>query len=102
MQSEIKDLGQLLIHEIEQCVATHPANRIEDGSRYFGAPLVGFASAKDRLFGKYKEIIGPFHWTPDEVLEHEYGSADCTARTVICWVLPITEETRLSNRKENR
>ncbi|HDL53817.1 MAG TPA: epoxyqueuosine reductase [Proteobacteria bacterium] len=96
------DPGQVLIRKIKQCAERDPANRGEDGSRYFDTPLVGFASADDDLFTRYKSIIGSFHWTPKEVLAKAYGSVGPSARTVICWILPIVERTRLSNRKENR
>lgn len=102
MTPEEMDIRQALIRKIEHCVETDPGNRSEDGSPYFDAPLVGFASADDDLFARYKNIIGSFHWTPSEVLAQEYGSEGPAARTVICWVLPITEETRLSNRKEDQ
>ncbi|MDF1525123.1 MAG: epoxyqueuosine reductase [bacterium] len=96
------DIKQLLIDVIENRVKSDPANRGEDGSPYFDAPLVGFASADDELFTRYKTIIGPFHWTPSEVLEQAYGPGALAAGTVICWVLPITEKTRQTNRIEGR
>jgi len=96
------DLERVLISKIQECVQNHPANQDEDGSRYFDAPLVGFAGADDELFRRYKSIIGSFHWTPDEVLAEAYGRGAPQARTVVCWVLPITESTRLSNRSEGR
>jgi epoxyqueuosine reductase QueG len=102
MTAENFDIRKALINKIEYCVENDPANRGEDGSPYFDAPLIGFASADDDLFARYKSIIGPFHWTPSEVLAQEYESEGPAARTVVCWVLPITEETRLSNRKEDQ
>ena len=27
-------------------------------------PLVGLAAGDDPVFVRYKEVIGPFHWTP--------------------------------------
>lgn len=96
------DVRAEVIQRIEECVAHDPANRGENQVPYFDRPLVGFASADDALFLKYKSVIGPFHWTPDEVLLHAFGIDGDTARTVICWVLPITAATRASNRKENR
>jgi len=101
LQDEM-DIRQALIRKIELCAEEDSANCGEDGSRYFDTPLVGFASADDDLFAKYKNIIGSFHWTPAEVLAKVYGSGGPAAQTVICWVLPITEETRLSNRIEDR
>lgn len=102
MFPEEMDLRQTLIRKIEHCVEKDPANRGEDGDRYFDAPLVGFASANDDLFVRYKSIIGPFHWTPAEALTNAYGLGGPSAETVVCWILPITEKTRLSNRKEDR
>ena len=102
MAPEEMDLKQAVIRTIEHCAETDPANRDEDGNRYFDEPLVGFASADDDLFARYKSIIGPFHWTPAEALANAYEPGGSAAQTVICWVLPISEETRLSNRKEDR
>jgi len=102
MTRDGKDIKKILINAIEHCVENDPANRSEDGSPYFDRPLVGFVSAVDELFGNYKSIIGSFHWTPSEVLAAAYGPEGPEARTVVCWVLPIHEETRLSNRMEDR
>lgn len=91
-----------LIHKIEEYVREHPGNRSEDGGCYFGAPLVGTASLTDPLFDEYKKIIGPFHWTPTEVLGLAGGCGRKTSGTVVCWVLPITEKTCRSNRKQDK
>ncbi len=96
------EIRKALIQKIEYCVENDPANSTEDGSRYFDAPLIGFASADDELFERYQSIIGPFHWTPSQVLDQVYGPDGPAARTVICWVLPITGKTRLSNRREDQ
>jgi epoxyqueuosine reductase len=79
--------------EIERFVRAHPDNRFPGGGGpYFDAPLVGVAAADDPLFAEYKRIIGPFHRAPRELL--------AGAVSVICWVLPITRDTRGSNRRE--
>ena len=101
MVPDIKDIRQKLIRVIENCIAQHSANRSEDGSLYFDMPLVRFASAQDVLFKKYREIVGSFHWTPTDVLEQLYGAGNSVAKTVICWILPISEGARASNRKED-
>jgi epoxyqueuosine reductase QueG len=86
-------MSDALRSEIERFVREHPGNRLQDGDvPYFDPPLVGVASADDPLFGAYKEIIGPFHSTPGELL--------AGAASVVCWVLPIPRETRQSNRRE--
>jgi len=102
MSVDNDNLRQTVIDVIEQCVATDPANRSEDGSPYFDAPLVGFSSLNDPLFTKYKTIIGTFHWTPAEVLGQLPDGAGQVHGTVISWILPITETTRVSNRSESR
>jgi epoxyqueuosine reductase len=87
---------------IEVLVETHPGNRDKEGYRYFDAPLVGFASAADELFIKYKRVIGLFHWTPTEALRQVTGPGGAGAGTVISWVLPITEQARHSNAAQER
>ncbi len=91
-----------LVAEITRFVAEDSRNHGPAVSRYFGDPLVGYASAEDPLFEDYREIIGAFHMTPQEVLNSALGPGKALARTVICWVLPIPVETRKSNRREDR
>ncbi len=88
-------MDRTVTDEIRRFVNESPANRFPEGEgRYFDEPLVGYASADDPLFADYKRIIGPFHLTPRELLPQ--------AMTVISWVLPITQSTRESNRREDR
>lgn len=84
---------------IRTFVREHPANRFP-GSEvpYFEEPLIGFASADDPLFLEYKTVIGPFHLTPAELAGED--APPWQPRSVICWTLPITEETRRGNRAE--
>lgn len=88
-------MEETLRAEIGRFVAESPENRFADDSGpYFDEPLVGFAAADDPLFTDYKHIIGDFHLTPPELLD---GAA-----TVIVWILPVTEGTRMSNRLESQ
>lgn len=97
------ELERALVEEIARIVRESPANRHRAGpGPYFEEPLVGFASVQDPLFGRYKEIIGPFHLTPVELFEAEFGQGSLGAGTVVCWVLPVAMETRKSNRLEER
>jgi epoxyqueuosine reductase QueG len=81
-------------------VGESPVGRFPgDGQPYFDEPLVGYAAADDPLFSDYKRIIGPFHRTPHEVMEIGFGTG-ALAATVISWILPITQPTRESNRRE--
>jgi epoxyqueuosine reductase len=65
-------------------------------------PLVGFSSGADPLYEQYKEVVGPFHWTPSEALTLAWPGIKVEPQdlTVISWVLPQTEATRADNRKE--
>lgn len=85
---------------IRRFVQEKSGNRFQGSEeRYFDEPLIGFASADDPLFAQYKSIIGQFHLTPLELAQ--WGNADSWhPRTVICWVLPVSEATRRSNHNE--
>jgi epoxyqueuosine reductase len=65
-------------------------------------PLVGFSQGRDPLYESYKEVVGPFHWTPIEIFRRAFPEGDATADelTVITWVLPQTEQTKEDLRKE--
>ena len=54
-------------------------------------PIVGFASAQDPLFTQMKEIIGPHHLHPTELLPD--------AQTVIAFFLPFDKALITANRK---
>jgi epoxyqueuosine reductase QueG len=86
-------MEELLRSEIIRFIAGHPGNHLPGSvSPYLDEPLVGFASAEDRLFFDYRQIIGPFHLLPAELLS---GAA-----SVISWILPINRLVRESNRTQ--
>lgn len=88
--------------EIIRFTAESTANRFPDSDcSYFDEPLVGFAAASDPLFDSYRKIIGPHHQTPRELLERAFPGKRYVTGTVVCWILPISEATRSSNRKES-
>jgi epoxyqueuosine reductase QueG len=96
-------LEALILHEIRQFVLKNPANRFPGTEMpFFEAPIIGFARANDPLFTDYKHIIGDFHLTPGEIMQQCWGSDLSFGGSVICWVLPISETTRLSNRQQTR
>jgi epoxyqueuosine reductase QueG len=96
------DLEKDLHDEIIRFAAESAANRFPGSDcRYFDEPLVGFAAASDPLFDSYREIIGPHHQTPCELLERAFPGKRSGAGTVVCWILPISEAARRSNRKES-
>ncbi len=96
-------MEEVLREEICNFVSASPDNRFADSDHpYFDEPLVGFAATDDPLFKEFKRIIGEFHLTPGEVLQDACGCPVDEARTVICWILPITEATRKSNRQAQK
>lgn len=93
-----------LIRHIEFWMNDPVNNAIEPGSQLpaFSQPLIGCANGADDLFTFLKEDIGSdFYWTPLEAFSHAFPHEDISARelSVISWVLPQTEQTRLAHRK---
>jgi len=96
-------MEQVIRDEILRFVLESPDNRFPGSDEpYFEEPLVGFAAADDPIFDEFKGIIGEFHLTPGEIMKNCYGNREGEAKTVICWVLPISRATRESNRKEEK
>lgn len=96
-------MKKVILDEILRFVRESPDNRFPDSGRpYFEEPLIGFAAADDPLFSEYKRVIGDFHLTPGEIMENTYGVGIGEARTVVCWILPISGATRESNRREEK
>jgi len=67
----------------------------------FDTPLVGFCRGDDPLFEEFKQHIGPFYWTPLEILQIEYPETEFSPQnlSVITWILPQTKATRDEQRK---
>lgn len=66
------------------------------------SPLVGFSRGDDPLYQQFKADIGPFYWLPSEIFAATFPDAGGTADelSVISWILPQTERTRLDNGRE--
>jgi len=88
---------------IRRYVDQSPDNHRQDPDREraFDSPLVGFAAGDDPLFAAYKDHVGPFHWTPQEIFQHTFPEAPAAAAdlTVIGWILPQTRAAKTDNRK---
>jgi epoxyqueuosine reductase QueG len=99
-QAPEKAIEKAIVHFIQ----TNPANRRKEGrGKYWGRPLVGFASGEDPLFKAYKKIIGKFHFSPQEIFRLTFGNKKPSQPlSIIAWILPHVEEIRLSNRKETK
>jgi epoxyqueuosine reductase len=110
MMTESMSPAQIdLYAAVEALVRESPDNRLQhlDGSPIFDAPLFGVADGDDPLFTNYKTIIGPYHLTPREVMEYALTDAPDTPHPttellrVFTWVLPVSEPTRRSNRRQD-
>lgn len=93
-----------LTKQIEEWMGDLTNNALEPGSDLpaFGRPLVGCASGGDELFYFLKDDIGSeFYWTPEEAFVSAFpeGKVIADELSVIAWVLPQTEQTRLAQRK---
>lgn len=99
-----KEPERFIESAIAKFVREEPGNRRKvDRGKYWDTPLVGFASGDDPLFKRYKQIIGRFHFTPQEIFDLTFGQSKQPRRlSVISWVLPASEDIRKSNRKENK
>ncbi len=90
-----------LREEISRFVREDCANLFPGSTeRYFDEPLIGFSSASDPLYTEYKTVIGEFHLTPGELVKASTPEDPWFPTTVVSWVLPITDRTRVSNRSE--
>ncbi len=107
----LRNANRVLEQLIKNFISENEQNRrIQlDHGTYWDEPLVGFASGADPLFFEYKTIIGSFHLTPREIVSmalKEKGRglllSEMDQISVISWVLPASEDTRRSNRKEDR
>ncbi|PLX79773.1 MAG: FeS-binding protein [Desulfuromonas sp.] len=94
-------MKQKMIDFIVDRVEFDPDNRIFDDEPYFTRPLVAIADAADPLFSQYKTIIGKFHRHPFDWLADLRPDNPPRSGSVICWVLPISEAVRKSNRAES-
>jgi epoxyqueuosine reductase len=101
------NIAALIEKEITDFVMMDPSCRLSFLKDYamWDKPLVKFADGDDPIFKEYKNIIAETHLTPREALAQGYGKKPGElpeSISVISWVLPITEETRKSNRNETK
>ncbi|MGE5842798.1 MAG: epoxyqueuosine reductase [Deltaproteobacteria bacterium] len=76
-------------------------NQAED--RAFEEAIVGFSRGDDSLYEAYRELIGPFHWTPLEIFRRSFPKLAVAAGelTVISWVVAHNSLTKEDNRQES-
>jgi len=81
-----------------------PDNTMENPAKEqsFEEALVGFSKGDDPIYDRFKEAVGPFHWTPLEIFAKTYPGLKVSANelTIISWVMPQRKATRMDNQKE--
>jgi len=93
------------IKTIKDKVDTHPENSMEFpfyGEMIFDEPLVGFVRGNDPIFTDFKSVIGPHHFTPEEIMQWQAEKNGVPPPagedlSVVSFVLPITKNTRENN-----
>jgi epoxyqueuosine reductase len=100
-----EETAAFIKEEISALARHSPLNRMPGANDdfIFDEPLVQFADGNDPIFMEYKRIIDSSHLTPHEALARAYGKSpdDLPAHlSVISWILPITDKTRASNRRQ--
>jgi len=99
--------AEFITQKIKDFVAASPDSRLDFLNNYvmYDEAIVKFADGDDPIFTEYKKIIGEVHMTPREALAASYEKMpeELPARlSVISWILPITAETRKSNREQKK
>lgn len=84
--------------------ANAPSNSLHlaTGEKAWMQPQVAVARGDDPLFYLIKELIGPFHWTPEDAyaLAFPANPVPASELRVISYILPQTRETRNDQRLE--
>jgi epoxyqueuosine reductase QueG len=96
-----------LVSTIQNFMETSPVNlmgNVFGEEKIWGTPLVRFAAGADEIFLKYNvpDVCGEEHWLPAEAFAKFYPDDPAAAEelTVISWMLPQTEATKQSLRRE--
>jgi hypothetical protein len=90
---------------LREKIARHPENALEYpffGEPIYEEPLVGFVAGDDPIFATLKEVVGPQHFTPWEIMRwqaEKNGVEPPPARelSVVSFVMPFTRKIREEN-----
>ena len=96
---------QWFIRAISDKVASHPDNQMEYpflGERIFEEPLVGFVRGNDPIFDRFKEVIGPHHFTPWEIMRWQAEKNGVKPPepediSVVSFAMPLSQDTKRDN-----
>jgi epoxyqueuosine reductase QueG len=100
----IEDPANWVTEVIQNFINESSENTLKNAQndKAWADPLVGFCRGDDPLYQRYKEVVGPFHWSPEEIFRLTYPASKLRGDrlTVISWVLPQTEDSKSDNRRE--
>jgi hypothetical protein len=98
----INNLGKLIIDEIKSYIAGSENSMGKwDNEPAWAEPLIGFSNGSDPLYKFFKKDIGDFYILPYEFMRQKYEKEfDSEKLTVISWILPQTNSTKMDHRKE--
>lgn len=93
------------IQTLKDKIANHPDNVMDYpfyGEPFYEQPLVGFVRGNDPILEQYKEIIGPHHFTPFEIMrwQAENNGVKPPAPedlSVVSFVMPFSPKTKRDN-----
>ena len=77
--SQLQRIQSIITDTIAQYIAD-----VKPATRWGGSPIINSASADDPLFEELRNIVGPTHATPREVLP--------SARTVVSYFIPFHKD----------
>ena len=105
-ESPHTDLAARVRETITDLLADPTTNTLQNAARdpAWADPLVGFSRGDDPIWTQYKEVVGPFHWLPEEIFRQTFPDLEVAAQdlTVISWVLPQTEQKLRSTSFDDR
>jgi len=93
------------VGKITQKVLYHPEGALEYpffGERIYGEPIVGFVRGDDPIFERFKEVVGPHHFTPWEIMawqarKNGVDPPPPEELSVVAFVLPLNPATIRDN-----
>lgn len=82
-----------------------PSNslQLDHAEKSWAEPHLGIARGDDPFFARFKEMIGPFYWTPEEAFAMAFPeiSPDPSELRVISYLLPQTPATRADQGRQS-
>lgn len=100
------DLKPWLPQLISDFIDRSPANNLGDnsGERAWDRSLVGFARGDDPLFASYKDHVGPFHFTPEELFNQTFPDRPARPEelAVLVWLLPQRDQVKADNSRARK